>query len=114
MARHLCTVCHSWYRSWPLHATSTRHMRNLRQRANPSTSRKGIRGAFRPHRSHRRVHDDATYVQVDKYRRNPPTPPWPGWLTERLVRVRDHFRRPPYGGSSIAPHIARLRRRRRR
>lgn len=69
-------------------------MRNLRGRVRRTT--KKDTAAARRYARKGRVHDDATMVDVDAYKRNPPTPPWPAWLTERLVRVRHHWRRPPY------------------
>jgi len=74
-------------------------MSNLRKRATPSSSRKGIRGGFaKPARARGRTQGDEL-VDVDAYKRNPPTPPWPAWLTERLVRVKHHWRGLPYVAS---------------
>lgn len=94
--RHYCTDCRSWYRTWALHASSQKHRETLRRRATPSTSRKGIRGGFKPRRVRNRAHDDALMVKVDDYFRNPPTPPWPASVTARVHFVNDHWRRAPY------------------
>src|SRR5258706_10831705 len=94
-SRHYCTVCRSWYRTWSLHASSKTHMGNLRKRANPSSSRKGIRRGFSKLAGRRRPEGEER-VKVDDYYRNPPTPPWPAEIRDRVYYVVDHWRHEPY------------------
>lgn len=97
--RHFCTVCRSWYRSWPMHATSGKHMGNVRRQALPAGSRKGIRGSssITYHATGKnRIRQGEDMVKVDDYYRNPPTPPWAASIKDRVWYVRDYWRRRPY------------------
>lgn len=110
--RHYCTTCRSWYRRLGgIHDSTVKHRTNLRRARGRQMTKKERRSADRAGRG-KRVHDDNVMVKVHDYYRDPPTPPWPASIKDKVWYVVDHWRRPPgtvSGGVRVAHHRRRRR-----
>lgn len=115
-----CSLEGTRYRgSWAAHAATQRHRLAVHRHGERLGSSVGRRR--RPMSAalleSRRRHAEESMVRVEDYYRNPPTPPWPARIRDRVWYVVRHWRRPPgtLSGSSrifVGSHHRRRRRRR--
>lgn len=115
--RPWCSTCQRHYRgSWAIHAGTQTHRAKVARRESKSFDVGRKHAGRRTARTllSRQDRADASMVKVDDYFRNPPSPPWPASIKDRVLYVDDHWRRPPgtlSGSSRVTPGPKRRRRR---